>query len=444
MRKKKKKRKIRRRQPRTGSPPVRCAALMVVDSSRIRRQSMGNCKRARTTFEKAERELAAYESRDKPAFIRWYRTMFGPRIGEVKSLADQIQTLRMTITRLERFADLTGCNRRRAAKLHKDSPEEFDRRERELLDRLQREKEHRQRELEEQREEDARILRAEFGDFLQSRSAWIRKARKRGASPTLVFHELLDDFCMEQEIFPPDIMMALNHPEGSALLDRYDVSPEIEHDGDDLFEAFLKELLGGESDDDGDGDGDGDGFDDLFDASRPAIDSERDQTRLSFLRRQLAFALHPDQSNSDTDPAKMELWHEVQEAVENRDLDRLEVLYAHCQMLDGELSLQTPVSRLRALTDMYRRSRDALRRRIRALRKEPDWGFSVLNEAGRHTIRRGLEHQLNEQVDQLRAELAMIQEFYRYKFDSPRSRRTRSTAAAREQRDVPGQGQFAF
>ena len=68
-RKKDKRKKQQRR--RTGAKPVGCTALLVVDSSRIRRVAMGNCKRARTTFEKAERDLDAYESLDKPAFVRW-------------------------------------------------------------------------------------------------------------------------------------------------------------------------------------------------------------------------------------------------------------------------------------------------------------------------------------------------------------------------------------
>lgn len=106
--------------------------------------------------------------------------------------------------------------------------------------------------------------------------------------------------------------------------------------------------------------------------SRRVAESQTEEARITALRRELSFALHPDQSDSATDPAKLELWHQVQEAVEHRDLDRLVILHAHMQVLSGAVSSLTPVSRIMALRDMYRGSRDALRRRIRALRKSVD------------------------------------------------------------------------
>ncbi len=403
---------------------------MVVDSSRIRRKSMRDCKRARTTFEKAERELEAYETRDKPAFVRWYRASLGPRIGEVKSLTNQVRNLYMTMERVKRFSDLTGCGRYRAARLHEDSPEAFERQERACLDRVQREEERRHRKFAEKREAEARNMRCAFGDFLESQVGSIRKLRETGISPFGIFFEVLTFFCDEYGFYAPEVTIALDHPDGVALLDRYDLTAEFDLDDEDLFEDEF--------------DDDNDAFSDIFGAPRPSVGKEHDQARLAFLRRQLAFALHPDQSDSDTDPSKMELWHQVQEAVENRDLDRLEVLHAHCQMLCGDLSLQTPVSRLQALTDMYRRSRDALRRRIRTLRKEPDWEFGTLDETGRKNIRRQLERRLNEQTEQLRADLAMAQEIYRRNFVRPSVRKMRSATPVREPQDAPGQSQFDF
>jgi hypothetical protein len=429
-RKKKKKRKKRQR-GRAGPKSTGCTALMVVDSSRIRRKVMGNCKRARTTFEKAERELDAYESGDKPAFIRWYHAALGTRISEAKSLSEEVRNLHLKMQRLVRFADLADCSRQQAAQLYEESPQEFERREREHAERLQREEERRRREFEVEREAAGRDIRNTFAAFLESRSGWIRKLRQRGALRSEIFFELLAAFCDEHGFFPPVVTMVLDHPEGMALLEQYGLDVDFDFDDEDVFDPEFES--------------DGDGFENIFDTPRQATKTMPDETRLKSLRRELAFALHPDQSDSDSDPVKLELWHQVQEAVENRDLDRLEGLHAHCQMLSGELSPQTQVSRLQALTDMYRRSRDALRRRIRALRKKPEWGFNAWDESDREQMRSRLEALLNEQVEDLRADLAEAHETYRRHFaPRPARRRPHSEPPVGETLEDPDQIQFDF
>ncbi len=391
---------------------------------------MGNCKRARTTFEKAERELNAYESNDKPAFVRWYHSTLGSQISEVHSLSDQIRNLHMKMERVVQFADLAGCSRNAAAQLYEDSPEEFERREREHLDLLQREEERRKRKLEEEREEVGQAIRDTFRAFLDSQARWISNQHRAGLSPSNLFFDLLAVFCDEYGFFPPLVTIALDHPEGAALLDQYGLDAEGDLKDEDIFEP--------------DFDSDSDPFGHIFDTPEQSSDEAKDQARLKSLRRDLAFALHPDQSDSASDPAKLELWYEVQEALENRDLDQLEVLHAHCQMLSGDLKPQTPVSRVQALTDMYRRSRNALRRRIRALRKKPDWGFSTLEEKEREKMRRRLETQLKEQREQLRAELADTRGIYRSHFMCSSSRTTRSAEPIRKSQDHPGQPEFDF
>jgi len=429
---KKRKRNRKKKQRRRPAPTlVRCTALMVMDSSRIRRKAMGNCKRALTTFEKAERELDAYESGDKPAFVRWYHAALGARISEVKSLSSEARNLHLKMQRLARFSDLAGCSRHRAAQLYEESPQEFERREREQAERLQREEERRRREFEEEQEEAARDIRDAFGTFLESQAGWIRKLRKSGASLNAIFWDVLVVFCDQYGFFPPVVTMALDHPEGMALLEQYGLEADFDLEDEDVFEPEFES--------------DGEGFEHIFDVSGKSGKKEPDETRLKSLRRELAFALHPDQSDSDCDPAKLELWHQVQEAVEARDLDRLEVLHAHCQMLSGELSPQTQVSRLHVLTDMYRRSRDALRRRIRALRKKPEWGFSAWDESDREQMRSRLETLLNEQVEDLRADLAEAHETYRRHFaPRPARRRPHSEPPVGETLEDPDQIQFDF
>ena len=403
---------------------------MVVDSSRIRRKFMANCKRARTTFKKAERELEAYESQDKPAFVRWYHSVAGPKISDLKSLTNRIQALYEKMQRLTQFAELTGCRRDEAAQFYETDPQEFERQERYHIERIQREQERREREFEKQREAFGRTIRDEFDAFLEPQAAWIRDVLAGGATAQELFFELLMPFCDETGYFPPDVMLALECEEGAEVLAPYGLADVFDLDDEDLFEPDL--------------DPDDDVFDDVFDSlhnARKQIASESEEARLTALRRELAFALHPDQSDSDSNPAKLELWHQVQEAYEARDLDRIEVLHAHWQMLSGDMDPRTPVSRLQSLTQMYRHSRNALRRRIRSLRKEPDWGFSSLDTDGREKLGRKVKRDLRDQIEERRDDLADLREVYRMHFESPSSRRRQKPRPARHR---PDQVEFEF
>jgi hypothetical protein len=134
--------------------------------------------------------------------------------------------------------------------------------------------------------------------------------------------------------------------------------------------------------------------------------------RIKKLMRELAFALHPDQCG-EHDGEKLALWHRVQEAAAAQDLDELEVLHAHMQLLTGDVGPGVSVARLMDLTQMFRQSRAAIRRQLNRIRESPAWGFHQADERTRTQWRRDQERMLREKIRLRRSHVRELEQEWR-------------------------------
>lgn len=381
------------------SKPVLCRALIVVDASALRRKVISDCRRARTTFEKAELELRQYEMEDKPAFVRWHRSELGPLIGELEQLARKINAMRLRLDQIDRFAALKPCTHRRAVHLYEKEPAEFARMLEEMEEKIRRQEEElRARQEENRRRLMARLL-GDFGEYLSQNKRPIQTALRQGYDPEQVVSDLVYGFCSLHNVVPWEVYEVLNRLDGKVLLDGYGLGWDEEEGEEDAADLEQDEVLeemfegfrsGGRSS----------GRGKRLEEKLAAPSGKADDARLKSLYRELAFALHPDQSETGADPAKLALWHQVQEAMAHRDLDLLEVLHAHMMILRGGLSDGMPVSSLMGLTRMYRSSRDALRRTIRGLRRNIEWDFMKMSESLREEMKQRLVHDLLDQREE--------------------------------------------
>ncbi len=439
---KRKKKKNRRKRPAAGqraARPSSCKALTIVDSARIRRKAMTDCRRARATFDKAEAELDVFENKDKPAFVRWYHMELGPLIEEAKMQARQLHELQYRMERLSRFAEMKRCGIREATRIYERSTEAFEAIERKLEERAAQEEELRRQRAERQHNLAMQELRKTLHSFLREQAKQIKMYLRQGASKSDLFYDLLGFFSDQEDIDPVVCLAALQDDEGEQVLKEVGLAGALDHDDappeEDDLPPELKAM-----------------FANIFDF--PLDDPElaeslgakpptppTDDARLTSLYRELAFALHPDQSDSNADPAKLELWHQVQAAAEARDLDRMEVLYAHMQVLVGELSPATPVSRLTALTQMYRSSRDALRRRIRTLRKTMEWGFATADDMRRAELKRHCTAHLEEDIALFRQRVEYAEALYEKEF---KPRANKSGRPSKPAGPAPANGQTSF
>jgi hypothetical protein len=99
-----------------------------------------------------------------------------------------------------------------------------------------------------------------------------------------------------------------------------------------------------------------------------------ERSRLKELYRTLVRRLHPD-TQADANPQVSALWHEVQEAYNRGDVDRLETLLALSELHAGALNNSTSASQLHAVRAELKANLNAIRRALRKARKHPAWQF---------------------------------------------------------------------
>lgn len=404
----------RRTSPRTrarGPKPSSCRALVWVDSSEIRKKAVANFKRARTTFEKAERELETHETNHLPAYTRWYRITFGPLIEEGKEIQAKIQEFQFRVDRVTAFSELKRCSPKEAAAWLERDPVSFEREGERLWKELQ-ERERREREAEEKaRQSKVERFVKKLQTFIKGRAAAIRRYLKQGADPFDLAEYYIEEFAYQHNVDPVVMADVYDDPRVIELLKQHGLdhlSLDDDADADDADLEELEELL--------------QNMENLFNhfegeedlepsQSRKKKSDGTDAARIKRLRRELAFALHPDQGGQG-DPRKIELWHQVQDALARDDVDTLEVLHAHMQALDGAFSPATPVSLIRDLTQMFRDSREALRRKIRALRESPAWEFLHKSDLQKERLARREAQNIRRQIEIWKHDLRMAESHY--------------------------------
>lgn len=201
----------------------------------------------------------------------------------------------------------------------------------------------------------------------------------------------------------------------ASILDAYDLAAardcpleSVWQDPDDPAPADAPPAGAGGSDD-GDPDmEDGPGRDDVgpgFDMSAfpPDDDNGKWKAKCAKLYRALVRKLHPDHHGT-MDAARTALWHRVQAAYRDRDLDALEDCLRACEGLDAGASA-VRVSVLRELTLAAARRVSALRRTIGRLKREMAWGFTDLVNRDRLAarFRRDLERDRKTMAAELQA-----------------------------------------
>ncbi|MDA3872881.1 MAG: hypothetical protein PF795_02845 [Kiritimatiellae bacterium] len=348
------------------SSKVLTGELVLLDSTKIRRKVLGNCKRARTTFQKAEKELQEFESVVEPAFERWKRSLFGPEIQEVESLKRENGELNQKMQMLTRIVMEFDCTPEEALEMYekqqKAGREPETEEERMAFEERMREEEERRDAYFKQLEEDMRDFEEALKNFLKANRHPLKNRLDRGVKPEKVLQEFMEAFIYQEELTEEELMMLMAREGVRELLRKAGLMPED-----------------------------------------PTTTSKQDprhaanvEVRIKQLSREMAFALHPDQCG-EHDEEKLELWHRVQRAVKAKDLDELEVLHAHMQLLLGDVSPNVSVSKLQELTEMYRCSRAALRRQLSRFRQRPSWGFHKAGEAEKNRLRQELSRELRRE-----------------------------------------------
>jgi hypothetical protein len=170
-----------------------------------------------------------------------------------------------------------------------------------------------------------------------------------------------------------------------------------------------------------------------FEPSRPAPKPE--QARIKEIYRILVRRLHPD-LRADGDAAVSSIWHEVQEAYNAGDIDRLETLLALTDIKSNTAGDHTSLSQMRAVLDELARDLKALQKSLRRARKDDAWNFARAEDRAplEARIRHKMEMTLADQEDHLRTLESVIRDW-----SQPRAQRF-----YKPQRAPRGQEEFSF
>jgi hypothetical protein len=97
--------------------------------------------------------------------------------------------------------------------------------------------------------------------------------------------------------------------------------------------------------------------------------------RLKEIYRILVRRLHPD-ARKEAKSEALSIWHEVQEAYQRGDVERLEVLLALSETASEMPGEKTSLGQLRGLIAALERDLGALKRSLNKARQDPAWDFS--------------------------------------------------------------------
>ncbi len=166
--------------------------------------------------------------------------------------------------------------------------------------------------------------------------------------------------------------------------------------------------------------------------------------------RWLVRHLHPD-TRKEKRPDLVAIWHEVQKAYAEGDLDRLETLVALVELREGLLGRQTSLFQARAALDEMKNALRALTRSLREARTGFVWRFSRAGADRRELLRARVAAEMLCEIENLKAELVKLEKILAIwsrptseRPTGPERQRGRMASRARDSYRSRTQGRFHF
>lgn len=329
--------------------PVADRRIVPVDDGPLRKRAGAEFSRAMAKLEKARAELQRYEQEDGPAFGRWVAATFGALLTEIRENARLVRERQALIDEVEMEMIWSGHRNPRkayaAVMKRRGNPGKDDG-------------------FDERPGEEAREGRGPDGEEDESFDSYEEMA---AGIPQEEREELFDDFVRTVMGVNPEHMSKAEYAR--------------------MFAAFEAEMFGKDQQA---------GPPQVHEAKKPAANPE--EARIKEIYRTLVRRLHPD-LRADGDATVSAMWHEVQEAYEAGNLDRLETLLALTEMESGSAGGQASLSQVRLALAEINRAFRTIQRSLGAAKRDPAWGFSrnPYRGATEKRVRHEMEQSLSEQ-----------------------------------------------
>jgi hypothetical protein len=166
-------------------------------------------------------------------------------------------------------------------------------------------------------------------------------------------------------------------------------------------------------------------------ARRPEAEPPK-EARVKELYRVLVRRLHPD-SRADNDASVSALWHEVQEAYQAGNLDRLEMLVALTDLESNQTGPHTTLFQLKAALAELGRSLRALQKSLRAARRDQAWNFARTSDHSE--LQNRLQREMESSQAEQQARLDHLERLLALWSAPPPGRKRKSRRAERPQEE---------
>lgn len=193
-------------------------------------------------------------------------------------------------------------------------------------------------------------------------------------------------------------------------------------------------------------------FDSLFDELNDAFDDESDfegsdpfaptkrqkqkwaeeEKSVKKLYRKIIRKLHPDRAGSST-PEQQELWHAAKKAYETNDLQTLQHIDANSDLLDDKLIRFASIASIRSGTKSYKQTSTRIRRTLRQLRKQPEWGFLSWTDRKKKSVLSKYSEELNYDLTLLTLHHSKLERRLKQMRKAPRKKIKKAAASFQTQ-----------
>ena len=333
--------------------------LIVIDQEPIRNSAASECSRALAQLERARADWRRFDREDRPAFERWMAATFGGMLTKIREVEAQVAEKEMLVAEVEMEMMFGARGGYGAA--------------------YQRVIDQRAALQTEARNFDEEPLPQDEGEW-------------PGEDPNAEEDEEELNPFEEELLFEHFARMCLGI-EPERLSDR-----EYDRLLKEFRENVLKKKKGGQQQPPPR---------DSASAAAPPRALKPESARIKELYRLLVRRLHPD-LRADRDAEVSHFWHDVQEAYEQGNVERLEMLLALTDMQANAVGDHTSLFQMRSALKELRKALQALQRSLGQAKKDPAWKFAALTN--RQQVRAGIQRKLERELRGHEADLADLEE----------------------------------
>lgn len=300
--------------------PSKVTSLITVDQEPIRKKFIKNCQKTIKSFEKAETEWEYYKSKDLNEYSEWYQKNFQSLENEVTSLAVEIEKLAEMINAVNEVSYFSRMSKGRAyewVKERKEHPESFS------------------------EEKDSE----EFRDYFEDSDSFFDHDAREDLNSDGFSPEFIDYF---EDYLKKNPKMRFYCEADYSFFENF-------------FERFHEEYKKNHA------------------GTEERKKKNTVEESLKFIYRNLVRILHPDYRKEKDDRTDA-LWHEVQDAYQKKDIERLNTLYALYNIRKGNFRENFTISQILNVEEEFKVQLKDIRKNLRLAKKQPAWGFSKLKD----------------------------------------------------------------